>query len=88
MIFHVARMKPGRTCIIIIKQVPNLVANLQGGWARDFRLWISIKRKETWRQQFESAPGYTYINTIQIISTSVDLRLVFVLEFYQIFRNF
>jgi len=41
--------------------MPNLVANLQGMLVG---LGISgsgsIKRKETWRQQFESAPGYFY----------------------------
>jgi hypothetical protein len=43
----------------IKNKVPNLVANLQGMLVG---LGISgsgsIKRKETWRQQFESAPGY------------------------------
>jgi len=39
--------------------MPNLAANLQGMLVG---LGISgsgsLKRKETWRQQFESAPGY------------------------------
>jgi len=49
--------------------MPNLVANLQGMLVG---LGISgsgsIKRKETWRQQFESAPGYSisYLPNFQI----------------------
>lgn len=42
--------------------MPNLAANLQGMLVG---LGISgsgsQKRKETWRQQFESAPGYKFI---------------------------
>jgi hypothetical protein len=41
--------------------VPNLVANLQGklvGLGISGSGSLLRKRKETWRQQFESAPGY------------------------------
>jgi hypothetical protein len=45
--------------------MPSLVANLQGILVG---LGISgsgsIKRKETWRQQFESAPGYFYFLSV------------------------
>ena len=56
-------------------EMPNLVANLQGYpcWARDFRLWISIKGKETWRQQFESAPGYFILYIIFLLNSLCPL---------------
>jgi len=52
--------------ILITKnKMPSLVANLQGILVG---LGISgsgsIKRKETWRQQFESAPGYFYFLSV------------------------
>jgi hypothetical protein len=66
--------------------MPNLAANLQGMLVG---LGISgsgsLKRKETWRQQFESAPGYfilflilpkfRFFELIQLLAYIVVLNL-------------
>jgi len=66
----------------IKNKVPNLVANLQGMLVG---LGISgsgsIKRKETWRQQFESAPGY-------FVPSLLIFKFMFGTQYWTIFSIF
>src|ERR671914_2830393 len=68
--------KPGR---ILFSNVGERDAESSGQsprytcWARDFRLWISIKGKETWRQQFESAPGYFILYIVLLLNSICPL---------------